>query len=38
MKILTKESITARLARLRVNPIENEKLIKKWERKLRKFA
>lgn len=38
MKKLTKDAVEARLARLKVNPIENEKLIKKWERKLRKFA
>lgn len=38
MKKLTKDAVEARLARLRVNAIENEALIHKWERKLRKFA
>ena len=38
MKKLTKESIEARLSRLRVNAIENERLIKKWQRKLRNIT
>lgn len=38
MRKLTKASIEARLARLKVNPIENERLIKKWQRKLRNIT
>lgn len=38
MKKLTKENIEARLARLKVNAIENERLIKKWERKLKNIT
>lgn len=38
MKNLTKESIEARLSRLKVNAIENERLIKKWQRKLRNIT
>ena len=34
---LTKERIEARLRKLRINPVDNARLIKKWERKLRKF-
>lgn len=38
MRKLTKESIEARLSRLKVNAIENERLIKKWQRKLRNIT
>jgi len=31
----TKEYIEARLQRLRMNPVQNANLIKKWERKKR---
>lgn len=37
MQSTNKELIEARIARLKTNAIENEKLIKKWERKLRKY-
>lgn len=33
---MKKEIIEARIAKLKVNPVVNERLIKKWERKLRK--
>ncbi len=32
----TVNEINVRLARLRTNPVENAKLIKKWERMLRR--
>jgi hypothetical protein len=32
----TVDEINVRLARLRTNPVENAKLIKKWERMLRR--
>ena len=31
----TEQEILVRLARLRTNPVENARLIKKWERMLR---
>lgn len=34
---LTKEHIENRIKKLSMNPVENEKLIKKWKRKLYKF-
>lgn len=34
---ITKELIEGRLRKLRVDPVGNAKLIKKWERKLRKY-
>lgn len=37
MKHLNKELVEARIARLKTNAIENDKLIKKWQRKLRKY-
>ena len=33
----TKEGIALRLAHLQQKPVENAKLIKKWERLLRKY-
>lgn len=38
MMRMSKERIVARINRLKANdPVVNEKLIKKWERKLRKI-
>lgn len=37
MKHVDKELIEARITRLKTNAIENDKLIKKWQRKLRKY-
>lgn len=37
MKALTKIGVKARIAKLKIDPIGNAKLIKKWERKLKKF-
>ena len=37
MKALTKIGIEARLAKLKIDSVGNAKLIKKWERKLKKF-
>lgn len=34
---LTIEKVQGRLNRLRINPVENARLIKKWERKERKI-
>jgi hypothetical protein len=34
--ILNKSRIETRLAKLRTNPVENARLIKKWERYLRR--
>lgn len=34
---LTIEKVQSRLNRLRINPVENARLIKKWERKERKI-
>ena len=36
-KTLRAEGIAARLNKLRIKPIENERLIKKWKRIERKF-
>lgn len=35
---MIKIHIENRIAKLRINPVENAKLIKKWERKLRKMS
>ena len=35
---MTKLHIENRIAKLRIDPVENAKLIKKWERKLRKMS
>lgn len=37
MKALTKIGIEARIAKLKIDSVTNAKLIKKWERKLKKF-
>ena len=37
MKALTKIEVEARIAKLKIDPVGNAKLIKKWERKLKKF-
>lgn len=37
MIIKTKEKVENRIAKLKQKPIENAKLIKKWERMLKKF-
>lgn len=34
---LTKEYIEARIQRLKMNPVANANLIKKWERKKRQY-
>lgn len=34
---VSKERIKGRIKRLKTNPSVNEKIIKKWERKLRKY-
>lgn len=37
MKALTKIGVKARISKLKIDPVGNAKLIKKWERKLKKF-
>ena len=34
---MSKEYIQSRIKRLKMNPVQNASLIKKWERKLRKY-